>query len=140
MNRHRPLIAVCFCAGLFGALINSLFAWQLGALGLTAWAGVKLTPALTLGWLYPRLVWGGLWGLVFFMAVAPTPARRHWMRKGLWISLLPTAAQLFWVFPAHTAHGMAGLGLGSLTPLFVLLINAVWGAATGLFARTLWGR
>jgi hypothetical protein len=26
---------------------------------------VAIAPALKLSWLYPRIVWGGLWGLVF---------------------------------------------------------------------------
>jgi len=140
MRLYRPLICICFCAGLLGALINSLAAWQAGVLGLTGMLGVSLTPHWSLAWLYPRLVWGGLWGLAYFFTVASTGARHGWIRKGLLISLLPSAYQLFVVFPYHTPHGIAGLHLGTLTPLVVLLLNAVWGAATGLFARLLGGR
>jgi len=62
------------------------------------------------------------------------------VRKGLWISLLPTAVQLFVVFPNFTPHGMLGLGLGTLTALFVLIFNFVWGFFTGTFTRLFWGR
>jgi len=140
MNRNSAMLAVCFTAGVLGALANSLVAWGFGAWGVTALAGVKLAPELTLAWLYPRLVWGGLWGLAFFFTVSSQRRRRQWVRKGLWVSLLPTAAQLFYFFPYHTPFGPMGLGLGDLTALFVLFFNFVWGFFTGLFTRLLWGR
>lgn len=140
MPRTLPLLAACFCAGLLGALCNSMVAWQAGQLGLTEMLGVRMAPSLTLAWLYPRLVWGGIWGMAYFLAVGPLRSRRHWARKGLWISLLPTAFQLFVVFPHMTGHGWMGLSLGQLTPLFVLLYNMVWGFCTGIFCRLIWGR
>jgi hypothetical protein len=140
MNRNSALLSVCFCAGVIGALANSVAVWFSGAWGLTELAGVRLAPHLTLPWLYPRLIWGGLWGLAYYLAVGHPRYRRHWVRKGLWVSLLPTAAQLLYFFPAKTALGPLGLGLGALTPLFVLLFNFIWGFFTGLFARLLWGK
>lgn len=140
MNRNSAMLAVCFTAGVLGALANSLVAWGFGAGGVTALAGVQLAPALTLAWLYPRLVWGGLWGLTYFFTVGSQRRRRQWVRKGMWVSLLPTAAQLFYFFPYHTPFGPMGIGLGDLTALFVLFFNFVWGFFTGLFTRLLWGR
>jgi hypothetical protein len=140
MSRNSVMMAVCFCAGMIGALANSLALWLAGDLGITALAGVALAPDLTPAWLYPRLVWGGLWGLLYFLTVGGRNARCHWVRKGLWISLLPTLAQLLLVFPRQTPYGLLGLGLGALTPLFVFIFNCVWGFFTGLFARLLWGR
>jgi hypothetical protein len=35
---------------------------------------------------------------------------------------------------------MLGLGLGTLTPLFILFYNLIWGATTGIFARAFYGR
>lgn len=140
MNRSSALLAVCFCAGMIGGLANSVAAWLCGAWGVTTLAGVNLAPALTLPWLYPRLVWGGIWGAIYFPTVAPPRARRHWVRKALWVSLLPTLIQLMVIYPYHTPYGPLGMGLGALTPLFVLLFNFVWGFFTGTFTRALWGR
>ncbi len=140
MNRSRALIAVCFCAGLLGALANSLALWFAGSRGWTALAGVSLAPTLSLPWLCPRLVWGGLWGLCYFFTVGGSRSRHSWIRKGLWISLLPSAVQLFYVFPYQTPHGQFGLGLGTFTPLVVLSANLLWGLVTGIFSRLLWGR
>ena len=140
MDRKGALLACCFCAGLLGALLNSLALWAAGHWGVTAAAGVALAPAWSLPWLYPRLVWGGIWGLAYYFTVGPPRYRRHWVRKGLWISLLPTALQLFYIFPEVAGKGMLGLALGNLTPLFVLVFNAIWGFGTGFFTRLLWGR
>ncbi len=140
MNRNGALLAVCFAAGVLGALANGITAWLCGLWGATALAGVSLSPQLTAVWLYPRLIWGGLWGLPYYLSVSTPRRRRHWVRKGLWFSLLPTAAQLFYFFPYHTPFGPMGIGLGDLTALFVLLYNFVWGFCTGLFTRLLWGR
>lgn len=140
MNRNSALLAVCFCAGVIGALANSLTAWLLGVWGVTELAGVRLAPVLTLPWLYPRLIWGGIWGAVYFLLVAHPRSRRHWVRKGLWASLLPSLVQLFYIFPTKTGAGTLGMTLGQLTPLFVLVLNFVWGFFTGLFARLLWGK
>ncbi len=140
MQRTSALIAVCFCAGLLAALFNSLAVWLGGVSGLTALTGVTLAPEFTKAWLYPRLVWGGLWGLPYFFAVRYLHLRRQWIRKGLWVSLLPTAAQLFIFFPQFTDAGLLGLNLGTLTPVFVTFYNLIWGLFLGIFARLLWGR
>jgi len=140
MNRGSALIAVCFTAGVIGGLACSLAVWLAGRWGITALAGVAIAPALTTAWLYPRLVWGGLWGLIYYFTVGRPRSRRQWVRKGLWISLLPSAVQLFVIFPNTTPYGMFGMGLGPLTPLFVLLFNFIWGFFTGLFTRIFWGR
>ena len=51
--------------------------------------------------------------------------------KGSVLSLIPTAVQLFVVFPlAH--KGIAGLKLGLYTPACVLFFNWVWGMVTAV--------
>lgn len=140
MSRNSALLAVCFCAGMIGGLANSLFIWLAGGWGLTAMVGVKMAPILTTSWLYPRLIWGGLWGIPYFFSVSTARARRHWVRKALWFSLLPTLSMLFFVFPQQMNLGQGGLKLGLLTPLVVLIANLVWGFFTGIFTRLLWGR
>ncbi|MCD6271515.1 MAG: hypothetical protein J7K30_01415 [Deltaproteobacteria bacterium] len=120
-------ILIFFAAGCLGALVNSIAVWLFGDLGITSSFGVSISPSLTPGWLYPRIVWGGLWGLLFFLPMLNSKL----LMKGTVLSLFPTAVQLFVVFPkAH--KGMAGLGLGLYTPLFVLFFNLVWGVVTAL--------
>jgi hypothetical protein len=122
-------VAIAFSAGSFGGLTNSLTVWLFGLIGIPLLLGVKIAPALTPAWLYPRLVWGGLWGFLFLLPIYALSRKPFWVR-GLWLSLVPTLVQLLLVFPIKDGRGLLGLSLGVLTPLFVLLFNAVWGFST----------
>lgn len=121
-------LLIFFAAGCVGALANSLAVWQFGQLGITSAFGVSIAPSLTPGWLYPRIVWGGLWGLLFIL---PLLQSRLFL-KGAVLSLFPTFVQLFVVFPFMANKGLAGLELGLLTPVFVLFFNWVWGVVAAL--------
>ena len=131
MNNLTKKISLVFAAGCFGGLLNSLAVWFFGVLGITSALGVKIAPALTASWLYPRLVWGGIWGALFLL---PLLQRRHFYR-GLIFSLGPTIVQLFVVFPMKAHKGVMGLDLGMLTPLFVIVFNAIWGLAAVVWLR-----
>ena len=122
---------IFFTAGCIGALANSLVVWQFGQLGISGMLGVSIAPSLSPAWLYPRIVWGGLWALLFILPLM----RSRLLYKGLVLSLIPTAVQLFVVFPFKAGKGMAGLDLGMLTPLMVLFFNAVWGLVAALSIR-----
>jgi len=120
-------LLIFFAAGCLGALANSIVVWLLGSLGITSSFGVSIAPSLTPTWLYPRIVWGGIWGLLFILPMLQSKL----LLKGTVLSLFPTAVQLFVVFP--NAHkGIAGIGLGLYTPLFVLFFNWVWGVIAAL--------
>ncbi len=121
-----------FAAGCFGGLVNSLVVWLFGYYHLTYLFGVKISPSLTLPWLYPRIVWGGIWGFVFLLPLRAGSA----VRNGLLLSLGPTLVQLLVVFPYKAYKGFLGMDLGTLTPLFVLIFNAFWGVAAALWLRT----
>ena len=116
-------LSLAFSAGCLGGLANSIVVWASGTLGITAALGVKIAPALTLPWLYPRIVWGGIWGFLFIISI---PGLSWWMR-GLVFSLGPSLVVMLVLFPRNPLVGEFGLGLGTLTPAFVLVFNAVWG-------------
>ena len=128
-------ISLGFAAGCFGALINSLLVWYLGRLGIPQKFGVAIAPALSMQFLYPRLVWGGLWGFLFAL---PAWKGGFWVTvfsRGILISIFPTAFQLFYVFPILSGKGMLGVALGRLTPVFVLFYNAIWGFFAALWVH-----
>ncbi|HUU81472.1 MAG TPA: hypothetical protein VMW90_08485 [Acidobacteriota bacterium] len=131
MSRVFIKLTILFSSGCVGGIINSLVVWFLGARGVTAALGVKIAPDLTPTWLYPRIVWGGIWGFLFLLPFL----KKSLFWRGFLFSLGPTIAQLFVVFPAKASSGMMGLGLGNLTPLFVLFFNAVWGVSTAIWLR-----
>lgn len=125
-------LLILFAAGCAGGLANSIAVWAAGYWGIPQSLGVSIAPAFTPAWLYPRIVWGGLWGLTFLL---PFMKSRAFM-KGTLLSLLPTLVQLFIIFPYQLNRGIAGFELGVLTPLFVLLYNWVWGVGTAGMIKT----
>lgn len=129
-------VSLTYAAGTVGGLLNSLAAWLFGAYGITAAAGVRLAPHLSASWLYPRLVWGGLWGFLLLLPML----RSRPVSRGLLLSLGPSLAMLLYFFPREMHAGMFGLDLGWLTPVFVLFYNAVWGVSAALWLRWSGGR
>lgn len=125
-------ISVVFSAGAAGGLANSLVVWAAGKTGITGALGVKIAPALKLPWLYPRVVWGGIWGLLFLLPFL----RKSPLARGLLLSLGPTLVQLLYIFPVKAGKGMLGLELGTLTPAFVIFFNAVWGIVAAYWVRS----
>ena len=121
-------LLIYFAAGCFGALVNSLAVWAFGDIGITKKFSVSLAPSLSAAWLYPRIVWGGIWGWLFFLPILNAKP----IRKGSLLSLFPSAVQLFFIFPFKANKGIAGLALGQLTPAFVVFFNWIWGVATAL--------
>jgi hypothetical protein len=75
-----------FAAGCVGALANSFTVWAFGQYGITQALGVAIVPALSSSWLYPRIVWGGIWGLLFILPILDSKL----LRKGSILSLFPT--------------------------------------------------
>jgi len=131
MKRFLKDLSLTYAAGSLGALANTLAAWLFGVLGITAGLGVQSAPALTVGFLYPRLVWGGLWGFLFLLPFL----RRSVVWRGIIYSLGPTAVQLLVVFPFKVGKGWLGLDLGTLTPLFVIFFNIVWGVCAAAWLQ-----
>ena len=121
-------VLIFFAAGCLGAFANSLVVWLFGDLGITKSLGVSISPALTSSWLYPRIVWGGIWGLLFFLPLFNSKP----FSKGTILSLFPTIVQLFIVFPYKAKKGFAGIDLGVFTPALVFVFNWIWGVVTSL--------
>ncbi len=127
MKKFLRNLTLAFAAGCLGGLVNSLVIWFFGQRGIATALGVNITPSSTLPWLYQRVVWGGIWGVILIL-----PIFRSYLLRGIVFSLGPTAVELFVVFP-KAGKGVMGLDLGNLTPLFVLVFNAVWGIVAGLW-------
>ena len=108
--------------------MNSLALWAAGAHGLTGALGIAYAPGLSPALLYPRIVWGGLWGALFLL---PFP-RLSWWLRALVFSLGPTAMVLVLAYEGRSPIGLHGLG-----PLLIAASNAVWGLAAGWLLWTI---
>jgi hypothetical protein len=117
---------VVFAAGCFGALIQCVVMWLLARYGITHSLNVSLPGSISPSWLYPRIVWGGLWGFLFLLPILTSSV----FARSFVIALIPTGVQLFIIYPFYEHKGVAGLSLGLLTPFVVLFSYWVWSLAT----------
>jgi len=124
MKQSIQYLSLYFFAGTMGGLINSLLVWLCGYSGINNLLGVSIGPTLSAAWLYPRIVWGGLWGCIFFFVKIQ---KKFSLLKAFLISLGPSLIQLLIIFPFKANKGYLGLDLGMLTPLIVLFFNFAWG-------------
>jgi len=111
-----------FTGGALGALVDSVNIVLLSKVGFTTLIGVSLAPQWSGPWLYQRMVWGGIWGLILVLPYL----RSRIVLRGIVMSLAPTAMMLFRVFPSM-GKGLMGVEFGVMTPVLVLLLNFIWG-------------
>ncbi|MEM6399567.1 MAG: hypothetical protein AAF757_04945 [Cyanobacteria bacterium P01_D01_bin.116] len=79
-------LSLTFASGCLGGLLNSLTVWIFGYIGITALFNVQIVPDLTASWLYPRIVWGGIWGFLFVLPFY----QRKYIYKAILFSLIPS--------------------------------------------------
>jgi hypothetical protein len=130
-------LAICFAAGVIGALAVVLFSHVLFALGISEKLGVKEPIPFKSPDIYRPLFWGGLWGVPFGLLI--NAAWRHLYLFGLLYFLAPVLA-LFLIFLPMSGAGYFGLGQGGpMFTVYLLLINLPFGIITALAARAIIG-
>lgn len=128
-------ISGAFTGGALGAFVDSFNIWSMGKIGITDLLQVGMKPEFTSAWLYPRMVWGGIWALLLLL---PFLKQRSLLR-GCAFSLVPSAMMLFMVLPSM-GKGTMGLGFGTLTPVVVIGLNFIYGIVAALwYERTIRG-
>ena len=130
-------VAICFTAGVIGALAVVLLSHVLFALGLSEKLGVTQPISLKSPDIYRPLFWGGLWGIPFGLLIGAV-----WMNLylfGLLYFLAPVLA-LFLIFLPMSGAGFFGLQQGGpMFTIYLLLINLPYGIITALVARAIIG-
>ena len=130
-------VAICFAAGVLGALAVVLFSHVLFALGLSAKLGVKAPISFKSPDIYRPLFWGGLWGIPFGLLL--DAAWTHLYLFGLLYFLAPVLA-LFLIFLPLSGAGFFGLRQGGPRfTIYLLLVNLPFGIITALAARAIIG-
>jgi hypothetical protein len=125
-------LSLCFAAGAVGGILSGLIIYLCGALGLMQEYGVKMAPTLNACWVDQRVVWGGIFGLLFAL---PVLERLPWFVRGMALSMVPILVQFFVFYPLITHEGLFGLKLGANTPYFVILFSLLWGMLTAFWLR-----
>jgi len=130
--------AICFGAGVIGALAVVVFSLVLFGLGLSAELGVKAPLSLESPAIYRPLFWGGLWGILFGLFIK-TVWRRLYLFGFLYV-VVPLAA-LYVIFLPRSGAGYFGLQMGGpMFTLYLLLVNLPFGIITALVARAVIGK
>jgi hypothetical protein len=130
MDKFYGNLSLIFAAGAFGGLVKAVVARLFGAVGINAFLGVKLAMPLTPMWIYQHMVWGGIWGLLFFL-----PLQWSYYARGALYSLGQTLVQLVIIFP-KMGKGLLGLELGYMAPVLVTFFGIIWGLATGFWLQS----
>src|SRR2546430_9523803 len=110
-------VAICFAAGVLGALAVVLFSYVLFALGLSEKLGVKAPISFKSPDIYRPLFWGGLWGIPF--GILLDAAWTHLYLFGFLYFLAPVLA-LFLIFLPMIGAGHFRLRQG--WPWFMMLL------------------
>jgi hypothetical protein len=129
-------VAICFAAGVIGAVAVVLFSHVLFRLGLSATLGVTAPVSLKSPDIYKPLFWGGLWGIPFGLFV-----KAAWNRLYLvgFLYVLAPLLTLFLFFLPMSGAGYFGLNRGPAFTVYLLLVNLPFGIVTALAARAIIG-
>ena len=131
-------VAICFVAGVIGALAVVLFSHVLFGLGVSATLGVEAPVSLKPPDIYRPLFWGGLWGIPFGLLIKTFWQRLHLF--GLLYFLAPVLA-LFLIFLPLSGAGFFGLEKGGPGFMaYLLLVNLPFGIVMALVARAIIGK
>jgi hypothetical protein len=130
-------VAICFAAGVIGALAVLLFGRVLFGLGLSAAFGIKAPIPLSPPDVYRPLFWGGLWGILFGLFMKTS--WKHLYLFGLLFFLAPVLA-LYIIFLPMSGAGYFGLQQGPLFAVYLLLVNLPFGIVTALAAMAIIGK
>jgi hypothetical protein len=131
-------VAICFAAGVIGALAVLLFSHVLSWLGLGAKGPIHFPASLKAPGIYKPLFWGGLWGIPFGLLIKTVWNRLYLF--GMLYFLAPMAALFLFFLPMGGA-GYFGLKAGEpMFPLYVTLVNLPFGITIALVARAIIGK
>jgi hypothetical protein len=130
-------VAICFAAGVVGALAVVLSSHVVFALGLSETLGIKAPIPFRSPDIYRPLFWGGLWGIPFGFLIHVV--WRHLYLFGFLYFLAPVLA-LFLIFLPMSGAGYFGLRQGGpMFPIYLLLVNLPFGIVTAWVARAIIG-
>ncbi len=130
-------MAICFAAGVVGAIAVVVFSHILFGLGLSAKLGVTAPISLKSPDIYRPLFWGGIWGVLFGMLLK---IAWNWLYLFGFLYVLAPLAALFLIFLPMSGAGYFGLNQGPKFTVYLLLVNLPFGIVTALVARAIIGK
>jgi hypothetical protein len=129
MNSTLRTFALYFAAGCLGGVAINVLNIFLHLVSFPLAIGVDITPDYSLPALYSDLFWGGLWGLLFMIPFL----KDLYLVKGVILSLIPTFTQLIIILPFFKGASILATEFGLMMPVYVMMLNIVWGLVAGIF-------
>jgi len=124
-------LSLAFAAGAAGGVAASFALWLASASGLAGALEVRVAPAFAAAWLLPRVLWGGVFGLLFLL---PLASQRP-VAQGLALSLVPSLLHFFTSLPRDAGAGVLERDPVLAAALLVVAVNAAWGVAAAAWLR-----
>ena len=117
--------------GVLGAAATAVVRSALVEIGVDGVVGVTLPSDWTGPSFLAHLGSGAAWGLVLGVLYGHVPGGSP-STRGILFSLVPTCYLLLKVYPVDRDLGLLGVELGTLTFLFVAVLNLFWGLIAGV--------
>lgn len=119
--------ALCYAAGTLGGLAKGGLIWLCGQAAITAAFADQLALALRPSGIYPRLVWAGLYALLFLLPFA---------RSSLWLrGVLGAGAVSVLQLVVLPLMQSGSLHIFTFSTLSLIALNCVWGVVTAAALR-----
>jgi hypothetical protein len=130
-------VAICFAAGVIGAVAVVVCSYVLFGIGVSGALGVNAPLPLKSPDIYKPLFWSGLWGILFGLFI-----KTAWNRLYLvgFLYVLAPLLALFLFFLPMSGAGYFGLYRGPTFTVYLLLVNLPFGIVTALAARGIIGK
>jgi hypothetical protein len=136
MNNIYARLSLAVAAGAVGAILQTIIIVLLSELSIFQVLGMPFKIPFTLPYLYQRITWGGIWGVLFVIPLLPNT--RNWIR-GLVFAAVPALASLLFFLPFHDDMGWFGLKMGVLWPVVVVGFALLWGFIAGSWLDRAYG-
>lgn len=129
-------VAICFAAGVVGALAVVLFSYVLFRAGIGPALGVKAPSSISPPDIYRPLFWGGLWGIPFGLLVKGLWSRLYTFG---WLYFLAPVLALYLVFMPMRGMGYFAVHAGLPFAFYLLVVNVPYGIVTAAVSRLIIG-
>jgi hypothetical protein len=121
-------VGVSYACGAFGGVINSLVAILIFKSEFSKVLQIHSEPDINQAWLYERIFWGALWGLLFALPFVISVLRKiPWPIYALGCSLIVAFANFLYFLPFAKKTGFFGTKTSDWFWVLVLLNNIGWG-------------
>jgi len=129
MRHSLKKLGLTFAGGCLGGITSTALNIAFGLINFPSSVGIAYAQDANIADLYAGVILGGVWGCIFLIPILNSA----WILKGVVLSLIPTLTQLLVILPMKGSGALFNIDFGTLTPVYILFLNLVWGLVTAGF-------